>query len=113
MKPVNDQTEPAYVVFMPYCQVTCVLGTILSVVFLILGYQTYDVNKTKAEAFKYAGFAMGFIAAVAFIAVIYINSVSNSNLIDTMRKFRKSKAANPQIAKQLSRKKSNDSSSDA
>lgn len=111
VKPVNGQEEPGYVVLMPYCQVACVVATILAVVFVVLGYQAK--SEKKSESFKYVGFAMIFIAVGSFIAVIYINSVSNTNLIDTMRKFRRSKAANPQIAKQLARKASDASSSEA
>ena len=39
----------------------------------------------------------------AFISVIYINSVSSNSLVDSMRSFRKSKAANPQINAKLTR----------
>ena len=103
VKPIRSEKEPSYVWMMPYCQITCVATFILAIVFLVLGYKTYEKNQSKAEAFKYAGFVMAAVGVIAFIAIIYINSVSQNNLIDTMKSFRRSKAANPQINKKLTR----------
>lgn len=107
VKPPREQ-KPGYAKFMPYCQVLCVVTIILAVTLLILGYKTYKLDEGKAERLKYAGFAMAIIGVSSFIAVIYINSVSENNLIDSMRSFRRSKAANPQIAKKLKKKASQD-----
>ena len=104
VKPVKTRSaEPSYVWMMPYCQVCCVAAFILAIVFLVLGYRIFSDNASKSEAFKYAGFVMASLGVVAFIAVIYINSVSKNNLINSMRTFRRSKAANPQINKKLTR----------
>lgn len=104
MKPVTKSNkEPSYAWMMPYCQIASIAFLILAIVFLILGYKTFEANPSKSGAFKYAGFVMAAASVIAFIAVIYINSVSSNNLIDTMRSFRRSRAANPQINKKLKR----------
>ncbi|KAL5247688.1 hypothetical protein ACHWQZ_G019545 [Mnemiopsis leidyi] len=104
VKPVKlEEKEPEYVWMMPYCQITCVSAFILAIIFLVLGYKTYAENSKKSGAFKYAGFIVAAVGVIAFIAVIYINSVSKNNLVDSMKSFRRSKAANPQINKKLTR----------
>ena len=104
VKPVTrSDKEPSYGWMMPYCQIACVASLILAIAFLVLGYKTFETNASKSGAFKYAGFVMAAGSVIAFIAVIYINSVSSNNLIDTMRSFRRSRAANPQINKKLKR----------
>ena len=105
MKPMKSRKRgmPGYVKFMPYCQVGCVVSLLLAVILLVIGYKLFGDNASKSQTFKYIGFAMAAVGLCAFISVIYINSVSESNLIDSMRSFRRSKAANPQIAKHLTR----------
>ena len=98
-----EDKEPGYVWMMPYCQITCVSAFILAIIFLVLGYKTYAENSKKSGAFKYAGFIVAAAGVIAFIAIIYINSVSKNNLVDSMKSFRRSKAANPQINKKLTR----------
>jgi len=100
VKPIKDE-KPGYAFIMPYCQVLCVGAIVVSGICLVLGYKLYSDSEARAQKLKYAGFAMGSIGVVAFISVIYINSVSENNLLNSMRSFRKSKAANPQIAKKL------------
>jgi len=103
VKPIKSEKEPSYVWMMPYCQITCVATFILAIIFLVLGYKTFADTQNKAVAFKYAGFVLAAAGVIAFIAVIYINSVSKNNLVDSMKSFRRSKAANPQINKKLTR----------
>lgn len=104
VKPIRiEEKEPSYVWMMPYCQITCVASLVLAIAFLVLGYKTFEDNPSKSEAFKYAGFVLAAAGIIAFIAIIYINSVSENNLVDSMKSFRRSKAANPQINKKLTR----------
>ena len=87
---------------MVHFQIASITAIVLAGVFLLLGYEFYSEHKSS-EIFKYIGIFLIALAVLFFIAVIYINSVSQNNLIDSMTSFRKSRAANPQIVKGLSK----------